>query len=144
METNRANKTKGLLNDRIAINFLIKTFYAKVRKDDLLGPVFNSQVRDWPEHLERLTDFWETNLLFRRVYKGSPLKAHIDTDKRTGQSITTEHFGRWLQLWFETIDRHFYGEHADRAKNHARKMSTHLFMKIFQSRDNLPTINLTE
>lgn len=138
------DKTKRLLNDRVEINFLVKNFYAKVRKDDLLGPVFNPQVKDWPEHLERLTDFWETNLLFRRVYKGNPLKAHIGTDKRIGQSITTNHFGRWLELWFETINQHFYGEHADRAKNRARKMSTHMFMKIFQSKGNLPNINLTE
>ena len=137
-------KTKRLLNNRAEINLLIKTFYAKVRKDDLLGPVFNTQVKDWPEHLERLTDFWETNLLFRRVYKGNPLKAHIDTDRRVGQSITSGHFGRWLQLWFETIDKDFHGEHADRAKNHARKMSSHMFMKIFQSRGDLPKINLTE
>ena len=138
------NKAKNLLDNRAEINFLVNTFYARVRKDDLLGPIFNSQVKDWPEHLTRLTDFWETNLLFRRAYKGNPLKAHIDADRRADQGITTEHFGRWLQLWFGTIDTHFYGEHAERAKNHARKMSTHLFMKIFQSRDNPPKINLTE
>lgn len=139
-----AGKTKKLLNNRAEINSLVKAFYAKVRKDELLGPVFNSQVKDWPEHLERLTDFWETNLLFRRVYKGNPVKAHIDTDRQVGQSITTGHFGRWLELWFETINLNFQGEHADRAKNHARKMSTHMFMKIFQSRDGLPRINFTE
>ena len=144
MEKTEGENPKRLLNNRTDINFLVKTFYAKVRKDDMLGPIFNLQVQNWPEHLKRLTDFWETNLLFRRAYKGNPVKAHIDTDRQVGGSITTDHFGRWLQLWFDTINQHFEGEHAERAKHHARKMSTHLFMRIFQSRDGLPKINLTE
>lgn len=120
------------LNSRTAISLLVHTFYARVRKDDFLGPIFNSHIQDWDKHLERITDFWETNLLMVHSYKGSPVQAHIEVDQQ--HEITPEHFGRWLQLWFETIDAHFEGDNAHIAKNRARNMSTHLFMKIYAAR----------
>ena len=131
-----AGKTKKLLNNRAEINLLVKAFYAKVRKDELLGPVFNSQVKDWPEHLERLTDFWETNLFFVRAYKGNPLQAHIAVDKHFNHSIHQAHFGHWLQLWFETLDELFQGRNTELAKERARKMAHVLFMRIFEARNN--------
>ena len=39
-----------------SISTLVDTFYARVRKDDLIGPVFNRVVADWPEHLAKLKD----------------------------------------------------------------------------------------
>ena len=122
------------LNDRASINLLVNTFYAKVRKDETLGPIFNTIVKNWPEHLELLTDFWETNLLFTRKYKGNPLKAHSDVDQKVNNIITMVHFGRWLQLWLETIHDNFTGKNAENAKKRARKMSTLMFLKIFESR----------
>lgn len=123
------------LNTRQDINFLIHTFYAKVREDEMLGPVFNFVVKDWPEHLERLTDFWESSLLLSGSYKGNPAEVHRQVDKRVNNSISMEHFGRWLHLWFSTIDAHFNGKNADIAKNRARSMSTHMFLRIFESRN---------
>ncbi|MEL6657969.1 MAG: group III truncated hemoglobin [Bacteroidota bacterium] len=121
-----------LLNSRAAVSLLIHTFYSRVRKDELIGPIFNDQIKDWDAHLERLTDFWETNLLFVRRYKGNPIQAHIEVDQN--HEIISEHFGRWLQLWYETIDAYFEGDNAHVAKNRARNMSTHLFMKIYAAR----------
>lgn len=130
---------KQALDNRRNINFLVNSFYKKVRKDELIGPVFNEQIKDWNAHLERLTDFWETNLLFVRNYKGNPVQVHIGVDKAHQGSITQLHFGRWLQLWFETIEADFEGKHAEMAKNRARNMSTHLFFKMYESRE-LPFI----
>ncbi len=45
-----------------------------------------------------------------------------------------EHFGEWINLWLETIDEHFAGELANRAKNNARKMASHLYLNIFEAR----------
>lgn len=125
------------LDDRENINFLIKAFYTRVQEDEMLGPIFNSIIQDWPEHFERLTDFWETNLLFTRAYKGNPILVHNNVDRRMNNMITMEHFGRWLQLWFESIDEHFIGKHAENAKNRARNLSTHMFLKIYESRTTL-------
>lgn len=122
------------LNSRANINLLVNTFYAKVRTDEMLGPIFNRVIQDWPAHLERLTDFWERTLLAHKVYKGNPIAAHNKVDEEMGNSITMVHFGRWLQLWFSTIDEYFEGEKATLAKHRARKMSTLMFLAIFNNR----------
>ena len=126
--------TKQTLNSRDAIEHLVRTFYQQVRQDELIGPIFNKHIKDWEAHLQKLTDFWETNLLFVRRYKGNPLGAHIAVDKSYNYQIQQVHFGRWLQLWFQTIDTYFEGENAQIAKNRARNMSTHMFMKIYTHR----------
>ncbi|HET8838866.1 MAG TPA: group III truncated hemoglobin [Flavobacteriaceae bacterium] len=122
------------IQSREDIFLLVDTFYKKVRKDALIGPIFNSQIDNWPEHLEKLTDFWETNLLFERKYKGNPLLAHQLVDEKSNFSVEQIHFGTWLNLWYATIDNLFEGENASTAKRRARKMSTFMFLKIFENR----------
>ncbi|MDN5202031.1 group III truncated hemoglobin [Fulvivirgaceae bacterium BMA10] len=122
------------IEDRNDVGLLVHSFYARVRQDELIGPIFNNAIHDWDEHLEKLTDFWETNLFFQRKYKGNPLKKHQEVDENINHGITQEHFGRWLQIWFQTIDELFTGERANQAKHRARNMSTFMFIKIFQNR----------
>lgn len=128
---------KRTLTSRKEIRWLVGTFYDKVRQDDLIGPIFNHQIKDWETHLERLTDFWETNLTFVVKYKGNPVQKHIEVDQTSQTAITQVHFGRWLQLWFETINDNFRGDKAEAAKNRARNMSTHLFLKMYTSRSSV-------
>jgi hemoglobin len=78
-----------------ALGIVVERFYARVRVDPLLGPIFGSAVHDWPEHLGRLTDFWSSVMLTSGRYKGRPLPAHL---KHAG-AITPEAFQRWLGLW---------------------------------------------
>jgi hemoglobin len=42
---------------------LVERFYAKVRADPEIGPVFNDAVQNWDAHLALLKDFWSTVLL---------------------------------------------------------------------------------
>ena len=79
---------------------LIPLFYARVRADGELGPVFNDAVADWPEHLEKLVAFWSSVMLTSGRYKGNPMIAHIKHRTR----ITPALFDRWLELWAETTD----------------------------------------
>lgn len=124
------------IGNRSDINILVNSFYSKVRVDELLGPIFNAHISDdkWPEHLDKLTDFWETNLFGVAKFKGNPTQKHINVDKNLNYSIEQKHFGRWLQIWFETIDELYEGEYADKAKNSARKMSTGQYLAIWQQR----------
>ncbi len=122
------------IKDRRDVQALITAFYTKVRQNEEIGFFFNNSIQDWDAHLEKLTDFWESNLFFAGSYSGNPIKAHVKTDAENGNKISEYHFGIWLNLWFETINSMFEGELAERAKNNARKMSTHLFLKIYQNR----------
>lgn len=117
---------------------LVKAFYEKIKKDKTLGPIFIKIIHDWPKHIEHITDFWQSQLLFNKRYRGNPAEAHIKVDQAEQGGITPEHFGLWMNLWFETIDEMFGGEVANRAKHNARKMNTHLYLKIWEARNLNP------
>ena len=40
------------------IERLVRGFYAKVRTDAVLGPIFEARIRDWEPHLEQMFAFW--------------------------------------------------------------------------------------
>ncbi|TXD73635.1 group III truncated hemoglobin [Aequorivita antarctica] len=126
---------KMKIESREEVSLLVRTFYSKVRKDELLGPIFNGIITDWEIHLELLTDFWETNLFFKRKYIGNPMHTHIEVDKKVGGTINELHFGTWINLWHETIDELFEGETANVAKNRARNMGTFIHLNIFNARN---------
>jgi hemoglobin len=127
---------KRAIKTREDIGFLVRTFYDAVRRDETLGPIFNGIITDWEPHLEKLTDFWEGNLFYfvKTKFAGDPKTAHQRVDEWMGNSMTMEHFGKWINLWIATIDQHFEGETAQIAKNQARKMATFFYLKIFENR----------
>ncbi len=126
------------IKTRDDVFLLVSSFYDKVRKDPVLAPFFNDVIKDWDTHLERLTTFWESSLFMTRKleqkYLGNPLEAHVKVDAENNNGITETHFGLWLNLWFQTIDELFEGDYAENAKRRARKMSTFLYLKIFEAR----------
>ena len=82
----RIGGREGILN-------LLRHFYADVRQDPLIGPVFNAQIKDWKEHLDIIASFWETLIGGPRTYaRPMPMK-HVPLHLRE------EHFERWLLLW---------------------------------------------
>jgi len=125
---------KKQIENRTDVSFLVHQFYAKIRADKEIGFYFNEMISDWDAHLEKLTDFWETNLFGVRKYKGNPHAVHNEVDVHFDEKITPNEFGIWLNHWFQTIDEHFEGENAETLKRRARKMSTFLYMSMFQHR----------
>lgn len=129
------------IENRADVYLLVSTFYNKIKKDDFIGPIFLKIIPDneWESHLQKLTDFWETNLFFVRKFKGNPMKAHKDVDAQFNHSISQEHFGRWLQLWFNTVDELFHGNKATEAKERARNIASMLFFRMFEVKPKSPT-----
>ena len=95
------------LNEQ-SIAVLVDTFYARVRKDDVIGPVFNRVVADWPEHLAKLKDFWSSVVLSAGTYKGNPMMAHLPIPE-----MDPQHLERWLSLWDLTLSEIFEPEIAE-------------------------------
>ena len=89
---------EGITEERLSE--LVDLFYGRVRKDDLIGPVFNRAIDDWPEHLDRLKAFWSSVMLTSGRYKGRPLPAHV----KHGDSIRQASFDRWLERWREATE----------------------------------------
>lgn len=80
------------------IDRLVPAFYDRVRADQILGPIFNQAIDDWPLHLEKLKAFWSSVMLGTGRYKGQPMVAHV----RHEPHMTADNFGRWLALWRQT------------------------------------------
>ncbi|HEX8528459.1 MAG TPA: group III truncated hemoglobin [Cytophagales bacterium] len=124
------------ITERAHIGRLVGAFYAAVRADDLLGPVFNALIPagHWPAHLARMTDFWECNLLFRPTFKGNPMQLHRQVDARYGYGTDARHYDRWVTLWCRTVDGLFTGEKAALAKGRAAKMGAQLLTKVLEAK----------
>ena len=86
--------------DEAALERLIPAFYARVRADAEIGPLFNEAVHDWPDHLERLVAFWSSVMLTSGRYKGSPMAAHL----KHRDMIAPAMFDRWLAIWADTTN----------------------------------------
>src|SRR5215203_5968505 len=80
---------------------VVDAFYAKVRRDPLLGPVFARAIPDdqWPEHLAVIRDFWSSVMLKTGRYQRNPFSAHLRVE-----GIRPELFDRWLALFRETCN----------------------------------------
>lgn len=81
------------------IHELVHGFYAKIRRDPALGPIFNRVIAeaDWPAHLAKMCDFWSSVTLMSGRFKGTPMQAHL----RIG-NLRATHFARWLYLFEQT------------------------------------------
>lgn len=79
------------------IENLVRTFYATVRADAVLGPIFARHIVDWDAHIEKLCAFWSSVTLMTGCYKGRPMQAHAAI-----ASLSTAHFERWLGLFCQT------------------------------------------
>ena len=78
------------------IERVVDAFYAKVRTDELLAPVFNARIRDWGPHLSRMYAFWSSVILMTGRYHGSPMAKHMPLP------VDADHFDRWLELFEQT------------------------------------------
>ncbi len=122
------------IENREDVYKLVATFYDKLRVDDFIGPIFLKAIPDekWETHLQKLTDFWETNLFRVAKFKGNPMRVHKQLDADNDYIIDQKHFGKWLELWFGTIDEFFIGEKANIAKERARNIASMFFFKMYE------------
>jgi hemoglobin len=111
--------TTGL--DETVLCRLVDRFYAKVRTDAELGPIFASRIAEWEPHLERMAAFWSSVALMTGRYHGRPVPAHA------GLPVGWAHFERWLALFRETARETCTPEGAahviERAERIARSLS---------------------
>ncbi|MFP5404797.1 MAG: group III truncated hemoglobin [Gammaproteobacteria bacterium] len=81
------------------VHDLVHTFYAKVRDDERLGPIFDAHVRDWDHHLGKMVDFWSSTLRGTARYRGTPMPKHVALP-----GLEPALFERWLTLFRETTE----------------------------------------
>ena len=115
------------------ISELVETFYAAVRADEVLGPIFNGRVADWSEHLSKLKDFWSSVTLMTGRFKGAPMAAHAAMSE-----IEHAHFDRWLLIWRRSVERSCPAEAAALFVQKAEMIAQSLKMGLSTHRGELP------
>ncbi len=96
------------------IKRLVDSFYEKVNRDELLGPIFNDVAKvDWATHLPVMYRFWESMLLGEGNYHGAPFPKHAVLP------VEQRHFERWLTLFAGTVKENFAGPKSEEATSRA-------------------------
>lgn len=104
------------------IRQMVDDFYAKVRRDEQLGPIFNSRIDDWDHHLAKLADFWSSLLRGTTRYSGTPMTKHIALP-----GLEAALFERWLALFHETTQTLPNRVMAERADAMAQRIARSLW-----------------
>ncbi len=126
------NKTKGDIQTKKDIVFLVDNFYDTIKDDDLIADIFNKHMDlSFEDHLPVMYSFWQSVLLGTSSYKGNVMLAHIKLNKKV--PLKESHFNRWVELWNSAIDNSFEGEIAEEAKKRAHVMKELMLFKIKQS-----------
>ncbi|QSZ41063.1 globin [Sulfurimonas aquatica] len=114
------------------LNTLVVKFYAKVVKDDLIGPIFidvlgkDLKSEKWKVHIELLTDFWASIGLGDFAYTGSPFAPHMQFEDR----LSVKAFERWLELFFQTLNTIYEPEIAQRFLSRARQIASNFIRNL--------------
>lgn len=98
------NSAGTTLYDRIGgqegLLTLLTAFYADVRQQQLIGPIFQTHVEDWPAHIRHIAEFWARATGGPSRYTGSMPAPHVPLQLAGG------HFAAWLGLWEFNCRRH--------------------------------------
>ena len=109
------------LGGHAGIRKLIEPFYVDVRQHAVLGPIFNSRIKDWNVHLANITEFWTLQTGGESRYRGGFGRAHM------GLGIGPEHFQHWLGLWQWNNARELAPREAGEMNALAHQLGARLF-----------------
>jgi hemoglobin len=117
--------------DEPMIAALVDAFYADIRRDLLLAPIFDSRIHDWDAHLRQMRAFWSSVMLKTGRYHGTPMQKHMVLPVEHGD------FSHWLGL-FRAAARRECGAAADRFIAAAERIAASLEMGVDMHRGRLP------
>jgi hemoglobin len=107
---------------------LVDAFYGKVRRDAVLGPVFDKAIApdEWPAHLAKMYDFWSSVMLTTGRYKGNPLAVHAQVE-----GLEARFFEPWLALFRETAAEIFPPDLAAVFREKSERIAESLKLGLF-------------
>lgn len=114
---------------------VVTLFYARARRDELIGPIFNRIIPEaaWPHHLETITAFWSSMLLGTRSYNGRPMPKHLGIP-----DLADPHFVRWLTLFRATVEELCTPDTAALFVERAERIAYNFRLRIAQFRGEDP------
>jgi len=107
---------------------MIAAFYTRVRRDAVLGPIFEGAIQEdaWPAHMATMQLFWSSVMLATGRYSGNPVAVH-----HAVPGIQRPMFARWLGLFEETAHDLFQPAPAARFVEKARRIAGSLEIALF-------------
>lgn len=112
------------------IQRLVDTFYAKVRADKDLGPIFFQAIGDnlemWKPHMQTMYDFWSSIMLSSGRYKGNPLQKH-----RELPLFDRALFDQWLDLFRKTAYQIYEEEIANHFVEKSKRIAESLKLGLY-------------
>ncbi len=111
-----------------SIAHLVDAFYARVRRDPVLGPVFAAAIAEdaWPAHLQRMYAFWSSVMLTSGRYKGNPVDVHAQV-----AGMHPSLFEVWLDQFERTAREMFRPDLAEGFAVKARRIAESLKLALF-------------
>lgn len=103
---------------------LLRHFYADVRQHQLIGPIFNHQIQDWPEHIEKIAGFWARVMGAPSEYTGQMPARHMPL------GLQRIHLEAWLQLWDFNCRRHLPAAEAEELSALAHQIGERLMVLV--------------
>jgi hemoglobin len=127
-ESRRAQITAAIRTetgiDEAMIDTVVRNFYERVRADALLGPIFESRIKDWEPHLRQMCSFWSSVALMTGAYHGQPMQKHLPLP------VDARHFDRWLDLFEATVRDLCPARAADHFMERANRIAESLELGI--------------
>ncbi|MBX9740908.1 MAG: group III truncated hemoglobin [Beijerinckiaceae bacterium] len=121
--------------DEAMIHRLVHGFYDRIRADEVLGPIFSSEISDWEPHLAKMVDFWSSVVLMTRRYDGRPVPAHVKIP-----GLDRAHFSRWLTMFEATARELCPPAAADLFIDRAHRIAQSLQLSLDFHRGILPPL----
>lgn len=104
------------------ITEMVHAFYARVRADEVLSPIFNQHIHDWDRHLATMVSFWSSLMIGAGSYDGTPMPKHAAMP-----GLSADLFKRWLRLFDQTTSELPNQEMASRAREYSRRIARSLW-----------------
>jgi hemoglobin len=120
-----AGATRPDMDCREHIFFFVDRFYERLLADEQLAPIFLDVAQiDLSVHLPHIKDYWCKLLLGEKGYQRHTMNIHRQLHGK--RPLQEEDFQRWLEFFVSTVDEHFSGERARRAKQVAATIAANM------------------
>jgi len=113
------------LDSRENIELFVDYFYERLLADEQLAPIFvDVAAIDLDVHLPHIKDYWCKLLLGDKRYQRHTMNIHRQLHGK--RPLQPGDFQRWLAFFSATVDAHYAGERAERAKQVAASIAVNM------------------
>jgi hemoglobin len=120
-----SDRRKPDLDSRERIECFVDRFYERLLADEQLAPIFVDVAEiDLDVHLPHIKDYWCKLLLGEKGYTRHTMNIHRKLHGK--RALRPDDFERWLAFFVATVDDHFAGERAERAKQIAAAIAANM------------------